>query len=211
MSELKSVGWSSVVAGKWNPAILSPKGIATHIFKKDPDYPIEVMVPLDAQGAPLVVIEGLRIMANFDRLAIDCENSDWDSLEKARKYCCDAIDELPITPFLAAGFNIRYELSDPEQEFIGLLVLPLDDKISEEHLTIEGRGTVRSIAWKDGVINLQIKRVEADIYNIGLNFDKKSTDNTELKNWLNVPTDDIKSIVKKILCTIIRICEEGDI
>jgi hypothetical protein len=169
------------------------------------------MVPLDAQGAPLVSIEGLRVMANFERLAIDCENSDWGSLENARKYCCDAIDALPITPLTAAGFNVRYELSDPEPEFIESLVLPIDDRISEENLTIEGRGTIRSITWNDGIINLYIKRVEADIYNISLNFDKKSTDNTELKNWLSVPTDDIKAIVTKILCTIIGICEEGDI
>lgn len=211
MNELKSEGWSSVVAGKWNPAILSPKGIATHIFKKNPDDPFEVMVPLDAQGAPLVVIEGLRVMVNFSRLAIDCDNSNWDSLEKARKYCCEAIDALPITPFMAAGFNVRYKLSDPESEFIDSLVLPLDGRISEEHLTIEGKEIVRSIAWKDGIINLNIKRVEADIYNIMFNFDKKSTDNTELKSWLSLPTNDIKAIVTTILCTIIGICEEGDI
>jgi len=211
MSELKSNGWSSVVVGKWNPAILSPKGIATHIFKNEPDEPLEVMVPLDAQGAPLVVIEGLRVMVNFDRLAVDCEDSNWGSLEKARKYCCNAIDALPITPFTAAGFNVRYELKEPEPEFIDSLVLPIDGRISEQHLTIEGRETVRSIIWGDGVINLNINRVEADIYNIMLNFDKKSANKEELKDWLSVQTDNIKDIVTTILCTIIGACEEGDI
>jgi hypothetical protein len=132
-------------------------------------------------------------------------------LKKARNKCCEAIDELPKTPVVAAGFNIQYELRDPATEFIDSLKLPLDGKILDQSLEITGKETNRSIEWKDGTINLSIKRVEADYYEILLNFNRKSTDITELKDWLRLETELIKDIVTTILCTIIGACEEGDI
>ena len=113
--------------GKWNPAILTPKGIAEQIFNKTDDVPFEVLVPLDTMGPPKVRIEGLLVSANFDRFVIDCEKSDWELLEKSKEYCRKAIDALPKTPVSAAGFNIRYQLEEPAEEFLELLKPSLDD------------------------------------------------------------------------------------
>lgn len=76
MGELKSIGWNAVVVGKWNPAILTPQGIADQIFGKPADDPIEVFVPVNAMGPIKVRIEGLLVSADFERLIIDCEKSD---------------------------------------------------------------------------------------------------------------------------------------
>lgn len=211
MANLEANRWSCVVAGRWNPAILTPKGIATHIFKKEGEIPLEVLVPLDAQGPPLIRIEGLNVAASFKRLAMDCEKSNLESLDNARKYCCNAIDALPLTPLTAAGFNLRFDLNEPDDEFINSLKLPLDDKISEQQLTIEGREIHRSVQWNNGLINIQVARIKADSYNILLNFDKQSADRDELKNWLSVPIDDVKSITETILCLILNICGENEI
>ena len=196
--------------GRWNPAILTPKGIAQHIFSREGEFPIEVMVPLDAQGPPKVRIDGLSVLANFERLVIECEDS-WVSLESAREYCCKAIDALPLTPLTAAGFNLRFKLSDPESPFVDSLVLPIDDKISENHLTIKGREIHRSVKWENGLINIQISRIQADVYNILLNFDKKSSNSEDLKSWLSTSIEDVKTIATKILCSILEVCEEGDL
>ena len=211
MIELKPVAWNTVIAGKWNPAILTPKGIAEHIFRKTEDTPIEVLVPLDAIGPPKVKIEGLFVSANFDRLIIDCEKNNWEALDKSRKYCCNAIDSLPKTPLSAVGFNIRYEFGEPNSEFLELLKPTLDDSISDNLLEIAEKETRRSLLWKDGTINLHIVMRESTNYQILLNFDRKSVDINILKKWLSLPIKDVQAITKTIMCSVLKTCEEDEI
>ena len=211
MSGLKHIVWNTVVAGKWNPAILTPKGIAEQIFSKTDDVPFEVLVPLDAMGPPKVRIEGLLVSANFDRFVIDCEKSDWELLEKSKEYCRKAIDALPKTPVSAAGFNIRYQLEEPAEEFLELLKPSLDDSISDNQLKIEKRETRRSLVWNEGTINLHIIKQKSNDYQLLLNFDRKSTDNNTLKKWLNIPIEDVQTITKIIMCSVLKICGEEEI
>jgi len=211
MSEIKTVQWNSVVVGKWNPAILTPKGIADLIFSKPPDEPIEVLVPLNATGPFKVRIDGLLVSADFDRLIIDCDKSNWEAIEKSREYCCQAIDSLPKTPLTAAGFNIRYEISDPDDHFTEILSIPLDASLSDNNLKITGRETRRSFPWNNGGINLHIVKAETENYNFLVNFNKSSNNNDELQAWLRTPINEVKNITKTIICTIFDICEEGKI
>ncbi len=211
MANIKNELWNAVVAGRWNPAILTPKGIAKHIFEKEDDFPIEVMVPIDAIGPPKAIIDGLTIVANFERLVIDCNQSDWAFFEKSREYCRKAIEALPKTPLSAAGFNIRFELTDPGDDFLALLELPLDNLISDQHYEIINKEIRRSFSWKEGSINLHLIRPEANIYKILLNFDKKSADGAILTDWLNIPIADVQAVVKEIMCSILKACEEEQI
>ncbi|MGB5158409.1 hypothetical protein [Desulfobacterium sp. N47] len=211
MSKLKPIGWSAVVAGKWNPAILTPKGIAEHIFNKTGDTPIEVLVPLDAMSPVKVKIEGLIISANFERLVIECENNNWESLNKSREYCRKAIESLPKTPLSAAGFNIRYEIEEPKPEFLKLLEPQIDDKISDNSLIILEREIRRSLSWKEGNINLHIVTQEPDRCIILLNFDRKSADNSILTDWLSISIEDVLAITKKIMSSVLKICTEDEL
>ncbi len=211
MNELKAFGWNTIVAGRWNPAILTPNGIAQHLFNKTGDVPLEVLVPLDAMGPTKVRLEGLIISANFERLVIDCEKSDWEPLQKSRESCCKAMDALPITPVEAAGYNIRYELEEPTDEFLELLNQSLDDSISDNRLEINKREIQRSLSWEDGSINLQIKKQKSKKYKILLNFDRKSSDSNKLKDWLKIPIEKVQDITNTIICSALKICEEDEI
>lgn len=211
MSDITAMQWNTVVVGKWNPAILTPKGIASEIFGKPPDEPVEVLVPLNAIGPVKVKIDGLIVSTDYDRLVIDCETSDWKTIDKARKYSCKAIDALPKTPLIASGFNIRYTLSNPDDHFTEILSVPLDTGLSDNGLSIVKREIRRSFAWNKGVINLHIVKEEADSYNIMMNFNKSSNHIEELKGWLNIPIDQVRGITKTVVCAILKICEEEEI
>lgn len=210
MSNLSSFGWNAVVAGRWNPAILNPKGIAKLIFKKEDNDPINVLVPLDTMEPYKVKIDNFLISANFDKLVIDCEKPEWDSLEKAMKYCETGLDELPKTPLIASGFNVRYELKTPNDDFIDILKVPLDDKLGDNGLIIERREIRRSIKWKEGLINIHIVMSDISSYQVLLNFDKQSNDKDELKNWLSISINDVKDIVDKILFSVLNIEKEDE-
>ena len=209
MSGLKHLKWNTVVLGKWNPAILTPQGIAQQIFKKTGDFPIEVRIPLNAMGPPMVQIEGLSISANFDRFVIDCEEGSWESLQKSNEYCRKAIEALPVTPLSAAGYNIRYEVEEPSERFLKLLKSSLDDSISDNGLVIERGEIRRSLSWEGGNINIHITKENS--YIILLNFEKRSIENTILKNWLSTPIEKIKAITKTIMSSVLLICGEEEI
>ena len=211
MSKIKPFRWGTVVLGKWNPAILTPKGISEQIFKKTGDIPVEVLVPLDAMGPSKVKIEGLFVTANFERLIIDCEKNDWESLQKSREYCREAIASLPKTPVSAVGFNIRYELDEPNSEFLELLKPTLDDSISDNFLEIAERQTRRSLIWEGGTINLHIVTQASSNYRILLNFDRKSVDNNVIKEWLEIPIADVQAMTRKIMSSVLNICKEDEI
>ena len=209
MSGLKHLVWNTVVLGKWNPAILTPKGIAGLIFDKTGDFPIEVRIPLDAIAPPRVQIEGLVVSANFERFTIDSEKGNWESLQKSKEYCLKAIEALPTTPLSAAGFNIRYELEEPAEKFLELLKPSLDDSISDNGLIIEKSETRRSLGWNEGDINIHI--IKENDYKVLLNFERQSTDKTILKNWLNIPIEHVRTITKTIMCSVLKICREEEI
>ncbi|RJQ14425.1 hypothetical protein C4553_01055 [Candidatus Parcubacteria bacterium] len=210
MSELKASDWNTVVVGKWNPAILSPKGISTLLFNKDATEPIEVMVSLEQMGPTKVRIDGIGVTVDYDRLIIDAAEQKWESLAKTREYACRAIATLERTPLSAAGFNVRYELKDYPESFITLLKPPLDDVISDNNQEILERETRRSLKWKEGSINLQISRKE-ETYSIILNFDRTSDDCEKLKNWLSIPIGEVREITATIISSILQLCEKGEI
>ncbi|MDY6951012.1 MAG: hypothetical protein SWE60_05840 [Thermodesulfobacteriota bacterium] len=211
MSKLNPVLWNTVILGNWNPAILTPKGIAKHIFDLPDETPFEVLVPVNAMGQPKVKINGFLVSADFDKLVIDCEKHDWDSLEKSRDYCIGAMNSLPVTPVSAAGFNIRYEMEDPSEDFMELLRPQLDARISDNHLKMVARQIRRSIAWNDGNINLHMTRQEGENYRILLNFHKKSNDRNVIEKWLSTPIEEARKIAQTLICSILELCEEGEI
>ena len=192
MSDIKPVEWSAVVAGRWNPAILTPKGIAELIFEKP---------------SPTTLI----VTSDYTRLIIECEKPDWDSIEKAKGYCCKAIDALPKTPMEAAGFNIRYELKDPDDNFLNVLESPLNSNLSDDGFEIVKRESKRSLSWHDGVINVELLKLDSSGYRINLNFHMSSTDITVLKNWFNINTEDLKEVTKKIITSSLKIDMEANI
>lgn len=208
MSILRPIGWSSVVAGKWNPAILSPNGIARIIFQKPEDTPVEVFVPIDSMGPTKVRSEGVNVSADFNRLAIECENSDWETFEMSRALCIRAIDALPVTPLSAVGYNIRFELDEPEDGLIELLKPPLDDRLSDSGFTISERKIGRSVEWNGGQINLLIIKKPDSLFRVLLNFDMKSTANDAIKSWLEIPIGDVAEITNRIVYSTLDISEK---
>jgi hypothetical protein len=211
MSELKPIVWNTVVAGKWNPAILTPQGIAMMVFSKGKDIPIEVLVPLDALGPLKVRIDGFTVAANFERLVVDSAKNDWESLHKSREFCLKAMDELPKTPVSAAGFNIRYSLENPDGEFLELVKPPLDNSITDNGFEIINKEIRKTLRWKEGAINLHITKQGALDYQLLLNFDLKSSDNKVLKDWLNIPIDEVRTVTEKIISLVLKISEEEKI
>lgn len=204
---LKPHEWTTVIVGSWNPAIFTPKGIAEILFQKPAGEPIEVMVPLDGLGPSRIIIDELIISPEPGRIVIGSKKPTWDMLDKTRAVAIRAIEELPRTPLIAAGFNVRYHLESPSEEFFHLIDTKLDNSISNAALRIMSREVHRSLEFNGGRLNLHIDGIDSIKFALLMNFERRSSKQKDLVEWLQVNIADVENIVKKILYNVLDIKE----
>src|SRR6266478_1019531 len=118
---LEPYDWNVVVLGRWNRAILTPNGIASRLFELPPETEIGIEVPMDAIGPFLVSHGDLTVMVGGAQLMVQATENNFSSLERAMRVARRAMEKLPETPVVAAGFNIRAQGSG-EDGHLGPLI-----------------------------------------------------------------------------------------
>ena len=200
----KPTEWSVVLVGNWNPAILTPVGIAQRLFGLPTGQPIEVLIPLD-QIAPFRVLVGdLVVTASMDRLEITAKEPTYECLEHARKVGIRALDELPVTPVSAAGYNLRFASDKPEADALGLFECGIDAAISDEGFVISERAIRRSLAFGEGQINLSIEYKTDGACAILCNFHLGSRAPEQLKVWLSKPISEVEDKAESLLKRVLK-------
>lgn len=202
------VDWNVVVAGKWNPAIFTPAAVAKKLFEQEQGTPVEVMVPLDFPGRPLIKFEGVSVTVSASRLVAQSDVHDFDGIVKAKALASRAVSWLSETPLTAAGINVRYQTDSPSDGLTELLTHDCDAILPGLEMTIQARGLRRAIEWADGQINIDISSSPGDggktNYIAAFNFHFPSTDPNALVAWLDQPIDDIKRKSETLLAKYIK-------
>ena len=200
---LEPFGWNVVVVGYWNLAILTPAGIARRILGLPEGTNIEVDVPLDGV-APVRVRNGnLLVTPDRARLTIDATDCSFQTLQAAREAAARATRGLPETPVSAAGFNVRYRISDPhDQPLLRLLQSEADARISDEGFEIRGRSFSRTLAHQDGRVRVDCVREDNGPTVVSLNLERLSSSVEELVQWLEMPSAAIRNINESVLVRI---------
>ncbi len=202
--ELEPFDWNVVIAGYWNRAILTPNGIAKRLFKIPSGTGMEVLIPVDLLEAPQVRYDGIVVRVEDRRLIIGAANGSFEALGRAMEMGRNALDALPDTPVLAAGFNVRFKSVGDRVEIDRMVAsTELDSCLSDAGYEITGRLLNRKVRCKDsifekGVITLSLD-VQEESAKIELNFQRDSRDVQELVGWLNAPRADVEKAVDHIL------------
>ena len=191
--------WNVVVLGAWNRAIFTPQWIAQYIFCLKEAEAVTVEVPLSTPLPWRIKHEDVAVVVGAGSLEVVADSCAYEALDKARTHAIRAIDELPRTPLSAAGFNIRYRAEESSTELAEILASPVDNLIADVDLDILGRAQHRSVAYKDGIVNIDM-RVDRDGGAIvQFNFHLASDCADKLKEWLRVPVEDVRKTVQSIL------------
>ncbi len=209
---IKTHNWNVVIVGHWNTAILTPKGIATRLFCLEDGTAIPVEVPLDGVGPYRVRSEdhGLVVMANNNRLIIDLDNADYSSLKQALIVGKRALEKLPETPVIAAGFNLRFRVVDTN-EAMQLFDKEIDNKFSDSDFEIVGRNLTRSLKYGEGTLNIAVAIDDKQECTVNMNFDRNTKNSSDLIKWLQTPVEDIMDTVNKVANGLnLTITEEED-
>lgn len=195
--------WNVVVIGFWNPAILTPEGIARRLFGLEKGTPIAIEVPIEGLAPYRVKHDDLIVTAETGRLAVSPNAPNYVLLDRARGIAVRAIEALPETPVTATGFNIRVSLESPPEALFRALTPSLDALLSDADFSIEARLLHRALKCGEGILNLSIE--QRDKLSVQLNFHRQSTKGTELVSWLRQPIEDVQDIVASIFEKVIGI------
>lgn len=199
--------WNVVVVGYWNPAILTPGGIAKRLFGLSEGKAVMVEVPLDSLAPYRVRYDGMIVTADSSRLAITTEAPNLTNLAKAKQIASCAIQALPETPFSAAGYNVRFTMDEPTPRIAEALTAPIDSLLSDADRKIIAQGLRRTVEFGEGVLNLEVSNDSAEDFGlkVGFNFDLKSSSIDEIQHWLETPIDHVRESVSSILKSVFEI------
>lgn len=201
--------WSVVIVGQWNPAILTPSGIARRLFQLDQSTPVEVAISLDAIAPPRVTHAKINVIAGKEHLIIHPTQSSYQELSRAMAIGVQAIKSLPETPLQAAGVNVRFT-ADPQLESLQAIMesATLDSYISDKGLEISGRTIARAINWGDHKINFSIEGTPAGAFEILFNFEVQSTEGFRHIDLLQTDLSKIRNQVNEFISECLDIDPE---
>ena len=206
--QLEPTAWNVVIAGDWNPAILTPNGIVRYVYGLEAETVVDLEVALDRPSVTRVKYGGFSISASSSRLIIDSDVPQFDILHQAAQFGVKGMESLPVTPIRAAGINVRYNVTEAPQVLVDRLSLSLDDALLDAEFEVSARRLQRTLSFEQGSINLSIQMVDAEPMRVELNFEKRSAVRAEIEEWLRMPSEALKCATNRVLTDVLGIAEE---
>lgn len=110
-------GWTTVLAGAWNPAIIRPNWLAKHVLGKaeGEETPVEVRLAIDFDERRLYrfTTEGFGLTVERGRITVSPLVYSRDSLVAADRVAVRILRCLPHTPLEAVGLNYWFTNEAP--------------------------------------------------------------------------------------------------
>lgn len=198
--------WDVVAFGRWNPGILTPKGIVARLF--DPAQPtneMEIEFPEDAVGPCRVNYEGLAISVTDSVLAVQPKNQTYADLHRAMAAVKRAMQNLPETPVSGISITLRYA-GQPDEGMAPLgdsLQHPWEERFAECGYTISNRSFSFSVKWDGGTILITLGNKPEIGYRATISF-RRSGARDEMLRWLSLNPDILRDQVTAIFQKVFR-------
>ena len=153
-----------ILANNYNPSIISKEWLYEKNIIRD-----EVIN--FAHTPPFSLIETKRISFVVDesRLQISLRSISLDSIGALPKIAADFARCLPETPFVAVGFNYRFQMPKGST-YLETLFSPNDAKLKELFSEDYGIGSMVSFRFKEFVVTMSAPPPKGDATNVMINF-----------------------------------------
>lgn len=162
-----------VLAGSFNPAILSPQWIATKILgiPEGQEFRVEMLTPVAGIGGmPRFSFENLSYSPNFQLVTFHVGSQEPDGRQKSSATASRILSELPHTPVSGIGFNFGFIVDEPQPRLLGLLTSSAE--VAEAFpggCEVVGRAWTNVFNWQDALVNLQCE-LRGTAVSISMNF-----------------------------------------
>lgn len=197
---LQPADWSVVIIGRWNRAILTPSGIRKRLFQLEEATQVRVAVPLDGVSPYMVghPTQQIIVLTEEGRLRIQVERADYETLEQAMVVGANALTALPETPVTAAGFNVNFRSKETTTKMASLLLSESEKALVNSMCEPLARTVGSSLKHDEGKLNVTLTGSE-DGFGLSLNFHRGSERVDELKQWLQMPVENVKTTTRRVL------------
>lgn len=108
-----------VIAGAWNPDILSPSWVAREAmgYVSNQDFPVKVEVAIsNPKLRPIYEFDNIKFTAASSQLKFFLVPDDLAQVKSSVITASKILELLSHTPVTGFGFNISYEIEDPNTE-----------------------------------------------------------------------------------------------
>ncbi len=130
-----------VLAGSWNPAILTPQWIAQTVFglKAGESFPVEIDMIVANGAMQKMRFLGLSCVASSQFLIFFFDSQNTESCSVAVKSARKILEVLSHTPVTGVGFNMQFLLSETKPEFLNRFQsIDLDDEVPGADVVSKG-------------------------------------------------------------------------
>ena len=204
--------WNVVVVGRWNPAILTPQGIASRLFQVPLGTEVVIEVPMDAIGPFRVSIMDVTVMVSNVQLVVEAKENNFASLQRAMRIAHRAMESLPETPVFAAGYNIRCQGTGEDEQLAPLIAatqLRWDEQFERAGYPVSRRDVTWVADWQAGKISVNLSREQHDrVLRVNLNFERTGRPE-EMKAWLAHPAEEVRRQTARIFTDVLNLRAEA--
>jgi hypothetical protein len=171
---VKAIGEKTtiVLAGAFNPAILTPPWVATHGlgYASDREFAIEMLAPVGGTGVPRFNFDGLSYSAAYNVVTAYVPLVEPARCSQAVDVFAKILEQLPHTPVAGLGFNFAFQVDGPSAEFRALATpcVPMEESFGEGS-TVAARKWGNIVKWEDALVSVECD-LAGDQATVSFNF-----------------------------------------
>jgi hypothetical protein len=146
-----------VLAGAFNPSILTPPWVAVHGLGHPvgQDFQVEMLAPVAGAGQARFAFDGISYSAGFTSFLLLVNGAQVAQSERAVGAAANILAQLPHTPVTGVGFNFVYLVEQPSAEFLAIMTTKDAMTYSfpgEPAVVIRRWGN--TVKWEQAVVNV---------------------------------------------------------
>jgi hypothetical protein len=146
-----------VLAGAFNPAILTPKWVAVHGlgYSDSQEFQVEMLSPIGGALPSRFSFDGFSYSAAYNLMTLHLKKADLAQSQRSIGAMAEILSKLSHTPINGLGFNFGFLIEEPTETLLQLLTThdPMTDSFSEDAEVVTRKwGNV--IKWENSLVSV---------------------------------------------------------
>jgi len=188
---IKESSYSIVLAGKWNPAILTPAWLAANLFEGN--HQVQIEFSLNFDFPPRYKIRNITISPSVDKVILLSNDNSDDSLTLLESVAIKLCATLGHTPFVAVGVNFGFIEKQNKNSLLPLMNFPDSNNITDSGWNISNQSIKRSLSKEGYFTNLKISLDGNSDFHFDFNYHYPTINATQVSECLSEKVIDYKN------------------
>ena len=188
---IKESSFSIVLAGKWNPSILTPAWLTVNLFDDNPQFQIEFSLNFDIPSR--YKVKNITISPSVDRVILTSNDNSDESLNLLESVAIKLCAILSHTPLIAVGVNLGFIEKQNKNLLLPLMSFPDDNDITDNGWVISNQSIKRSLSKEGYFTNLTISLDQNSDFHFDFNYHYNAISANQVSACLLNKVTDYKS------------------